>query len=304
MTAPTAWGLSTVLRQRTKGALAIPLSLAIIKSVSPVPELSFLPAPYRGWTRAGEKRVQDNLHAHTQNEPIKNNKADVDKSSYLLSSTCRAIPFSARALKKKKFFGVDIEVKNKLICVLSWSVFLSTTTARHYSFPKHFFVLFLCFERKVWRVQVAHLHNAARALSSLSRCFQLSTNLDRDFFRYLWYCGKKQIECRLAWHWWNSTDLGLCIFYHSECKNCCLYIIIQKIAQQAESETCFQLCFFPRFGGKSGDVLMSMRMQVILDFLFARPGSAAIWGGKKGEFRDWAKWIHEIHKLTKQSFLC
>ena len=67
------------------------------------------------------------------------------------------------------------------------------------------------FERKVWRVQVAHLHNAARALSSPSRCFQLSTNLGKDFFRYLWYCDKKkkQIECGLAWHWWNSTDLGL-----------------------------------------------------------------------------------------------
>ena len=30
-----------------------------------------------------------------------------------------------------------------------------------------------------------------------------------------------------------------------------------------------------------------MRMQVILDFSFARPGSDPIWGGKKGEFRDW-----------------
>ena len=39
---------------------------------SPVPELSFLPALYRDWTRAGERRVQDNLHAHAQNEPIKN----------------------------------------------------------------------------------------------------------------------------------------------------------------------------------------------------------------------------------------
>ena len=39
---------------------------------SPVPEFSFLPAPNRGWTRAGEKRVQNNLHAHVQNEPIKN----------------------------------------------------------------------------------------------------------------------------------------------------------------------------------------------------------------------------------------
>ena len=30
-----------------------------------------------------------------------------------------------------------------------------------------------------------------------------------------------------------------------------------------------------------------MRMQVILDSSFVRPGSAPIWGGKKGEFRDW-----------------
>ena len=30
-----------------------------------------------------------------------------------------------------------------------------------------------------------------------------------------------------------------------------------------------------------------MRMQVILDSSFARPGSALICGGKKGEFRDW-----------------
>ena len=37
---------------------------------SPVPELSFLPAPYREWTRAGERRVQDNLHAHAQNGAI------------------------------------------------------------------------------------------------------------------------------------------------------------------------------------------------------------------------------------------
>ena len=37
---------------------------------SPVPKLSFLPARYRGWTRAGERRVQDNLHAHAQNAAI------------------------------------------------------------------------------------------------------------------------------------------------------------------------------------------------------------------------------------------
>jgi len=38
--------------------------------LSPVPELSFLPAPYRGSTRAGERKVQDNLHAHAQNDAI------------------------------------------------------------------------------------------------------------------------------------------------------------------------------------------------------------------------------------------
>ena len=65
-----------------------------------------------------KRRVQDNLHAHARNEPIKNYKAVVDKSPLLLSSTCRVIPFSARALTKKNiFFGVDIVVKNKLIRV-------------------------------------------------------------------------------------------------------------------------------------------------------------------------------------------
>ena len=44
--------------------------------------------------------------------------------------------------------------------------------------------------------------------------------------------------------------------------------------------------FSPDLGEKNGGVL-SMRMQVILDSPFARPGSAPMWGGKKGEFRDW-----------------
>ena len=35
-----------------------------------IPELSFLSAPNRGWTRAGERRVQDNLHALAQNAAI------------------------------------------------------------------------------------------------------------------------------------------------------------------------------------------------------------------------------------------
>ena len=113
----------------------------------------------------------------------------------LLASMCRAMPFSHLALWK-------IKKTLPLTLVLRWKTNRNVvyrglhSHRRHYSFPKD---LFRCwaianvFERKVWRVQVAHLHNAARALSSPSRCFQLSTNLDRDFFRYinycyLWYC--------------------------------------------------------------------------------------------------------------------
>ena len=39
-------------------------------------------------------------------------------------------------------------------------------------------------------------------------------------------------------------------------------------------------------------------MQVILDSLFARPGSAPIRGGTKGEFRDWTIDIHELPLLA------
>ena len=57
--------------------------------------------------------------------------------------------------------------------------------------------------------------------------------------------------------------------------------------------------FSPDLGGKNGGVL-SMRMQVILDSSFARPGSAPIWGGKKGEFRDWTRFLL-ISRLRESS---
>ena len=41
-----------------------------------------------------------------------------------------------------------------------------------------------------------------------------------------------------------------------------------------------------------------MRMQVILNSLFARPGSALIGGGKKGEFRDWTM-INLAYKMDR-----
>ena len=53
-----------------------------------------------------------------------------------------------------------------------------------------------------------------------------------------------------------------------------------KIAEHALSFCRCVLVMFDCF-------VLSMRMQVILDSFFARPGSAPIGGGKKGEFRDW-----------------
>ena len=62
------------------------------------------------------------------------------------------------------------------------------------------------------------------------------------------------------------------------------------------------MVFPPNWGEKNG-VVLSMRMQVILDSSFARPGWAPIWGGKKEEFRDWtidwwdqARW-RNLHKF-------
>ena len=93
------------------------------------------------------------------------------------------------------------------------------------------------FERKVWHVQVAHLHNAARALSSRSRCFQLPTNLDKDFLRYLWYCGKKQIECGLAWSVLLSTLIRVITVFKISCET----ISSSDTSTKHETAT-FKLC--------------------------------------------------------------
>ena len=114
----------------------------------------------------------------------------------------------------KNFFDVDIVVKSKSKFGLSWSVLLSTTRTRHYSLPKYFFRICMLseftkvFERKVWRVQVAHLHNAARVLSSSSRCGRVSQELGTTEFtkstlkavlifksRPVMFCSEKFANC-------------------------------------------------------------------------------------------------------------
>ena len=100
---------------------------------------------------------------------------------------------------------------------------------------------------------------------------------------------KKQIECGLAWHWWNSTDLGLIDMFlinlNAEIVACILPFRKSRHKPNLQSTSKYG---FPPIWGENGGVL-SMRMQVILDSSLARLGSALIWGGKKGEFRDWTK---------------
>ena len=56
--------------------------------------------------------------------------------------------------------------------------------------------------------------------------------------------------------------------------------------------------FPPIWGGGGNGGVLSMRMQVTLDSSFARPGSAPIRGGKKGEFRDWTSYyIKQIDSM-------
>ena len=88
---------------------------------------------------------------HHGQQCVRNNVSSFTRTfrvhTTLLASMCHAEPFSARALKKNIFFDVDIVTKNKSKCGLSWSVLLPTTSTCHYSFPKHFFVLFLHIKR-------------------------------------------------------------------------------------------------------------------------------------------------------------
>ena len=99
-----------------------------------------------------------------------------------------------------------------------WFIMVYTLIANKYAsllFSQTFFSYCFCMlsefekvvERKVWRTQVAHLHNSARTLSSRRRCFQLWTSVDKDLFRYLWHCGKKTNRM------WFSV---VCTSHHSD----------------------------------------------------------------------------------------
>ena len=76
---------------------------------------------------------------------------------------------------------------------------------------------------------------------------------------------------------------------------------VKKIVPQAKSGNTSKYVLFSDLGGGGGGGnggVLSMRMQVILDSSFARPGSAPIWGVRKGEFRDWTKLTLETYSYA------
>ena len=73
-------------------------------------------------------------------------------------------------------------------------------------------------------------------------------------------------------------------------------LLFRKSRHKRNLESTSKYGFSPDLGGQNGGVL-SIRMQVILDSIFARPGSANIGGGKKGEFRNWTR-LEEDNMLT------
>ena len=127
----------------------------------------------------------------------------------------------------KKYKNVKIERRFIVVCTLIENGYASLL------FSQTFFSYCFCmlsefakvFERKVWRVQAAHLRNAARAKNPNRMWFSVA------LVKFHWF--------GIYWH----------VFNQSQCRNCCLYII-QKITPQARSGKYFQKCFFPDLGEK------------------------------------------------------
>ena len=80
----------------------------------------------------------------------------------------------------------------------------------------------------------------------------------------------------MKFHW---SGINCHVFNQLECRNCSLYIIMQKIAPQAKSEKYFQIWFFPRFGGKKWR--RSEHAHVSYPGLFFRPPGFSPYMGRE-----------------------
>ena len=74
-------------------------------------------------------------------------------------------------------------------------------------------------------------------------------------------------------------------------------------AKRESGITCMHMLRTPPFPPSPPKIREKTYLEVILDSLFARPGSAPVWGGKKGEFRDWASPCAEDFSPSSPVFL-
>ena len=129
--------------------------------------------PLRGWTRAGERRIQDNLHAHAQNEPIKHHQTLLGPNHAARVSVSRNT-FLSSCSEKKNCSDVNIVVKN-----------IKTEKSKYghrglYSyrqrvrvirlFPNNFYVLFLHVERVCKRFWKENLTCTSSWFAQWSAC--------------------------------------------------------------------------------------------------------------------------------------
>ena len=124
--------------------------------------------------------------------------------------------FSSRSEKKSSLTFILRLKKHKNAKIEIWFIVVCTLIDNDYAislFSQTYFSYCCC--KTFWKKSMtrtssslAHLHNAARALSSPSRCFcqQILAKISFVIFDIVL---KKQIECGLAWTSGNSTDLGL-----------------------------------------------------------------------------------------------
>ena len=133
------------------------------------------------------------------------------------------------------------------------------------------------FERKVWRVQGAHLHNAARTLSSLSRCFQLSTNLLSLSLILSFSVALVEFHwLGINWHIFLPIRMQklLLIYYYSE--NHATSRIWKVLPNMV----------FPPIGGKTA-AFWACACKLSWTLFSPARVQPLWWGWRKGESRDW-----------------
>ena len=130
-------------------------------------------------------------------------------------------------------------------------------------------------------------------------CQQILTEISFGIFHIAVKKQKQKNKNKSMWFSVALVQLHCCeglmdIFFNkSECRNCCLYIIIQKIAHRPKLKSTSKYGFSPDMGWEGNGGVLSMRMQVFLESPFGRAGSAFIGSRKKGEFRDWTNLMSE-----------